>query len=488
MTLTMHQSTIFQAKAGLRKKEFSSVELTEAVFKRIDAVEENVKAYVHLTRDSALNQAREADLKFAAGGDAPLLGIPIALKDLICTQGLRTTCSSRYLDQFVSPYDATVVKRLKAAGAVIVGKTNMDEFAMGSSNENSWHHPTLNPWAKDRVPGGSSGGSAAAVAAHECLASLGSDTGGSIRQPASFCGVTGLKPTYGRVSRFGLVAFASSLDQIGPLTKTVEDAALLMNVIGGKDPLDSTSADREHPDFTQALTGEMKGLKIGIPREYFTSGIAPEVEQAVQTAIQTLETLGMEKVEVSLPHTQYAVATYYILACAEASTNLSRYDGVRYGHRSEQSDNLQNMYLNTRSEGFGEEVKRRIILGTFVLSSGYYDAYYLKGQKVRTLIKRDFEEAYQKCDLIVAPTCPAPAFQLGEKLDDPLQMYLADIYTISANLAGIPALSVPCGFSGAEGLPIGLQLMGKQFDEETLLKVGHHFQKATDFHLKFASL
>ena len=483
----MHRATLRKAKEGLQKKQFSSVELTEAVFKHIDRVEGKVKAFVHLTRETALNQAREADQKIAAGEDAPLLGIPLALKDLICTQGLRTTCSSRMLDQFVSPYDATVVKQLKAAGAVIIGKTNMDEFAMGSSNENSWHHPTFNPWAQDRVPGGSSGGSAAAVASHQCMASLGSDTGGSIRQPASFCGVTGLKPTYGRVSRFGLVAFASSLDQIGPLTKTVEDAALLMNVISGKDPLDSTSAEISRPDFTQALSKGVKGLKIGIPKEYFTSGMAPEVERAVQDAIKTLESLGMEKVEVSLPHTQYAVATYYILACAEASTNLSRYDGVRYGHRSEQSDNLQDMYLNTRSEGFGEEVKRRIILGTFVLSSGYYEAYYLKGQKARTLIKRDFEEAYKKCDLIVAPTCPAPAFKLGEKMDDPLQMYLADIYTISANLAGIPALSIPCGFS-AENLPIGLQLMGKHFDEETLLQVGHHFQQATDFHLKFPAL
>ena len=476
-----------QAKEGLRKKQFSALELTQAVYQRIDAVEDKVKAYVHLTRESALDQAKEADKKIAAGEDAPLLGIPLALKDLICTKGARTTCSSRYLDQFVAPYDATVTARLKSAGAVIVGKTNMDEFAMGSSNENSWHHPTLNPWAGDRVPGGSSGGSAAAVGANLCMAALGSDTGGSIRQPASFCGVTGLKPTYGRVSRFGLVAFASSLDQIGPMTKTVADSALLMNVIGGKDPLDSTSAEVALPDFTQALKGEVKGLKLGIPKEYFTSGINPEVEQAVLDAIKTLESMGMETVEISLPHTEYAVATYYILACAEASTNLSRYDGVRYGYRSENSDNLMDMFLNTRSEGFGEEVKRRIILGTFVLSSGYYDAYYLKGQKTRTLIKRDFEDAYKKCDLIVAPTCPAPAFKLGEKLDDPLQMYLADIYTISANLAGIPALSIPCGFS-TENLPIGLQLMGRHFDEETLLKVGHRFQQATDFHKKFASL
>ncbi len=483
----MHQATLLQAKDGLKQKKFSSQELTEAVFKRIDAVEDKVQAFVHLTRESAMQEAKEADKKIAAGEDAPLLGIPLALKDLICTEGARTTCASKILDQFVSPYDATVVKQLKAAGAVIVGKTNMDEFAMGSSNENSWHHPTLNPWALNRVPGGSSGGSAAAVAAEECIASLGSDTGGSIRQPASFCGITGMKPTYGRVSRFGLVAFASSLDQIGPMTKTVEDAALLMNVIGGKDPLDSTSADVALPDFMLALKNQVKGLKMGIAKEYFTSGIAPEVAKSVEAAIKTLESLGMEKVEVSLPHTEYAVATYYILACAEASTNLSRYDGVRYGYRSESSDNLKDMYLNTRSEGFGEEVKRRIILGTFVLSSGYYDAYYLKGQKVRTLIKQDFEAAYKQCDLIVAPTSPLPAFQLGEKMDDPLQMYLADIYTISANLAGIPAMSIPCGFTG-DNLPIGLQLMGRHFDEETLLTVGHHFQQATDFHKNFASL
>ena len=417
----MHRLTLTQAREGLRKKQFSALELTKAVFKRIDAVEDKVKAFVHLTQESAFNQAREADKKIAAGIDAPLLGISLALKDLICTKGARTTCSSRYLDQFIAPYDATVAGRLKSAGAVIIGKTNMDEFAMGSSNENSFHHPTFNPWAKDRVPGGSSGGSAAAVGANECIASLGSDTGGSIRQPASFCGVTGLKPTYGRVSRFGLVAFASSLDQIGPMTKTVEDSALLMNVIGGKDALDSTSAEVALPDFTEALKGDVKGLKLGIPKEYFTSGIDLEVEQAVREAIKTLESLGMETVEVSLPHTEYAIATYYILACAEASTNLSRYDGVRYGHRSEKSDNLLDMYLNTRSEGFGEEVKRRIILGTFVLSSGYYDAYYLKGQKTRTLIKQDFEDAYKKCDLIVAPTCPRPCLQTGGKTERPCE-------------------------------------------------------------------
>jgi len=479
----MHQPTISQAKHQLLEKKYSAVELLDAVYKRIDAVDGQVQAYVHLTRDIAQQQAKEADRKLAAGEDAPLLGVPIALKDLICMKDTPTTCASHILENFVSPYDATVVQRLKAAGAVLIGKTNMDEFAMGSSNENSYFHPTRNPWDLDRVPGGSSGGSGAAVAANECMAALGSDTGGSIRQPAAFCGITGLKPTYGRVSRFGLVAFASSFDQIGPMTKTAEDAAILMNVIGGYDPMDSTSADVPRPDFTAALSNDVKGLKIGIPKEYFGKGLDPNVEKAVQEAIQTLESMGMQTVEVSLPHTEYAVATYYILACAEASANLSRYDGVKYGYRSQHADNLMDMYTNTREEGFGEEVKRRILLGTFVLSSGYYDAYYLKGQKARTLIKQDFEEAYKKCDLMVSPIAPAPAFKLGEKLDDPLQMYLSDIFTISANLAGIPAMSIPCGQS-PDNLPIGLQLMGNHFDEATLLNVAHQYQHATDHHLQ----
>jgi len=480
----MHSKTILQAKEDLQQKKYSAVELTEAIYQRIDSVEPKVQAFVHLTRDIALKQAQEADQKLAAGQNAPLLGIPIALKDLICTQGTRTTCSSQILDQFIAPYDATVTSRLKEAGAVIVGKTNMDEFAMGSSTENAWHHPTMNPWDLKRVPGGSSGGSAAAVAAHECLAALGSDTGGSIRQPANFCGVTGLKPTYGRVSRFGLVAFASSLDQIGPMTKTVADSALLMNVIGGKDPRDSTSADVARPDFMKALERDVSGLKIGVPKEYFTSGIDPEVERSVQKGIKTLESLGMEKVEVSLPHLQYAVAAYYIIACAEASTNLSRYDGVKYGYRSQKTDNLLEMYMNTREEGFGEEVKRRIMLGTFVLSSGYYDAYYLKGQKVRTLIKQDFENAFEQCDVIVAPNAPVTAFKLKERINDPLKMYLSDIYTISANLAGIPGISIPSGISKTDGMPVGLQLMGKHFDEESLIAVGHRFQQNTDHHLQ----
>ncbi len=486
----MHRATVLEARQGLREGRFTSVELTEAVFRQIDRVEAQVGAYVHLARESALQQAKNADEKIAAGGaeGAPLLGVPLAIKDLICTEDQPTTCASRFLDGFVAPYDATVIKRLRAAGAVLVGKTNMDEFAMGSSTENSWKHPTRNPWDLDRVPGGSSGGSAAAVAANECLAALGSDTGGSIRQPAAFCGITGLKPTYGRVSRFGLVAFASSFDQIGPMTKNVADAALLMNVLAGHDPMDSTSASVAVPDFTQALDRPVKGLRLGVPKEYFTSGLMPEVASRVEEAIAKLKSLGMETVEVSLPHLDYAVAAYYILACAEASTNLSRYDGVKYGFRSPHSDDLLSMYQNSREEGFGEEVKRRIILGTFVLSSGYYDAYYLKGQKVRTLIKNDFEKAYEACDLIVAPTSPIPAFRLGEKTDDPLQMYLADIYTLSANLAGIPALSIPCGGTDAEGLPVGLQLMGRHFDEETLLAVGHRFQENTRFHLATPAL
>ena len=485
--MTIYQTNITQARKDLKAKKYSAVELLDSVYARIGEVEARVGAYAHLTRDIAKKQAEEADRLTLQGEDKPLLGVPVAVKDLICMKNARTTCSSKVLDNFVSPYDATAVKRLKEAGAVIVGKTNMDEFAMGSSNESAYHHPTKNPWDLSRTPGGSSGGSGAAVAAHECVAALGSDTGGSIRQPASFCGVTGLKPTYGRVSRFGLVAFASSLDQIGPMTKTVEDTALLMNVIGGPDPMDSTCAARELPDFTNALAGNLKGKKVGIPKEFFSSGLDLEVEKTTLEAITKLENLGMEKVEVSLSHTQYAVATYYIIACAEASANLSRYDGVKYGYRAESPSSLEEMYEITREKGFGEEVKRRIMLGTFVLSSGYYDAYYLKAQKVRTLIKRDYEAAFEKCDVIAGPIAPFPAFKLGEKLSDPLQMYLADIYTISANLAGLPALSVPCGFTDGK-LPIGFQVIGKPFDEAMVLNVGHQYQKTSDYHLKFPQL
>lgn len=483
----MHRKTILQARDDLKNKKYSACELLEAIYSRIDSVEEKVRSYIHLSKDFALKQAEEADARIASGDDAPLLGIPIALKDLICTKGSRTTCGSKILENFISPYDATVVKKLKEAGAVIIGKTNMDEFAMGSTTDASAFYPTANPWDLSRTPGGSSGGSAAAVAANECIAALGSDTGGSIRQPASFCGVTGLKPTYGRVSRFGLVAFASSFDQIGPVTKTVADAAYLSGIICGNDPMDSTSANVPVPNFMAGLEKNVKGLKVGLPKEYFSSGVDPEVLENVQNSIKELEKLGIEPVEIELPHTQYAVATYYILACAEASANLSRFDGVKYGFRSENSEDLNKMYTNTRQEGFGEEVKRRIILGAFALSAGYYDAYYIKGQKIRTLIKKDFDQAFEKCDFIAGPNSPVPAFKLNEKLNNPLQMYLSDIFTLSVNLAGLPGMSIPCGFT-SQNLPVGLQLIGRPFDEETILNIGNQFQKETDFHKKFPDL
>jgi aspartyl-tRNA(Asn)/glutamyl-tRNA(Gln) amidotransferase subunit A len=400
---------------------------------------------------------------------------------VICTEGIRTTCGSKILHNFVPPYDATVIERLKAAGAIVLGKTNMDEFAMGSSTEHSASGPTHNPWDLRAIPGGSSGGSAAAVAADECAAALGSDTGGSVRQPAACCGIVGLKPTYGRVSRYGLVAFASSLDQIGPMTKDVRDAALIMNVIGGHDPRDSTSADMPLPDFTRALTGTANGLRLGMPREYFAAGLDNEVERAVNEAVQVLEGVGATTAEVTLPHSEYGVAAYYILAPSEASSNLARYDGVKYGYRTPHWSNLRDMYMHTRDEGFGAEVKRRIMLGTYALSAGYYEAYYRKAQQVRTLIRRDFEEAFRHVDVIVAPTMPTPAFKIGEKTDDPLQMYLSDVFTVPVNLAGIPGISMPCGFNPA-GLPIGLQLIGRPFDEETILRVAHAFEQHTDHH------
>ena len=415
------------------------------------------------------------------------MGVPLAIKDVICTEGVRTTCGSKILHNFVPPYDATVVERLKAAGAIVLGKANMDEFAMGSSTEHSAYGITRNPWDLSTIPGGSSGGSAAAVAADECAAALGTDTGGSIRQPAACCGIIGLKPTYGRVSRYGMVAFASSLDQIGPMTKDVRDAALLLNVIGGNDPRDSTSADISLPDFTRALTGSVRGVRIGIPREYFIAGIDPQVERAVRAAIAVLEGVGATVEEVSLPHSEYGVAAYYILAPSEASSNLARYDGVKYGYRTPHWSNLRDMYMRTRDEGFGVEVKRRIMLGTYALSAGYYEAYYKKAQQVRTLIRRDFEEAFQQVDVLVAPTAPTPAFKIGEKIDDPLQMYLSDVFTITINLAGIPALSIPCGFSSA-GLPIGLQIIGKPFAEETILRAAHAFEQQTDYHRRKPAL
>jgi aspartyl-tRNA(Asn)/glutamyl-tRNA(Gln) amidotransferase subunit A len=473
--------TLHDAVNSLRKRNFSSMELTEAVFERIADTDNKIHAYLTLNRDAALEQAIQADERLMQDGDkTPLLGVPIALKDNFLTRGLRTTCGSRILGEFIPPYDATTVQKLRAAGAVITGKTNLDEFAMGSSSENSAFFPTRNPWNLQRIPGGSSGGSAAAVAADQCIAALGTDTGGSIRQPAACCGVVGLKPTYGRVSRFGIIAFASSMDQVGPMTKDVRDAALLLEVIAGHDPADSTSAMHDVPSYTEALTRDIRGLRIGIPKEYFVSGMQREVEDAVRTAIRELEKNGVAIEEISLPHTEYAVAVYYIVATAEASSNLARYDGMRYGYRADAKD-LTETYMKSRDEGFGAEVKRRIMLGTYALSAGYYDAYYLKAQRVRTLIKRDFDEAFGHCDVIITPTTPTIAFELGEKTQDPLQMYLSDIYTISINLAGLPALSLPCGFDQNK-MPIGMQIIGKHFDESTILRVGYAYEQQTEWH------
>ncbi|MHB8880927.1 MAG: Asp-tRNA(Asn)/Glu-tRNA(Gln) amidotransferase subunit GatA [Thermodesulfovibrionales bacterium] len=470
----------------LARREITSQEVTGSVLGRIGAVEDRIKAYVTVTRGEAAVMAAEADRKISGGQFGPLTGIPVAIKDNMCTRGIVTTCASKILGNFVPPYESAVTSRLIGGGYVLTGKTNLDEFAMGSSTENSGFHTTRNPWDTERIPGGSSGGSAAAVAADECIAALGSDTGGSIRQPASLCGVVGLKPTYGRVSRYGLVAFASSLDQIGPITKNVRDSAILLNLIAGRDERDSTSAPHAVPDFTAVLGKDIKGLKVGIPKEYFIEGMDREVDAAVRAAISQLETLGAVPVEVSLPHTGHAVATYYVLATSEASSNLARYDGVKYGIRTEGKD-LLDMYVKSRSEGFGPEVKRRIMLGTYTLSSGYYDAYYKKAQQVRTLIMRDFEEAFSKVDVIATPTSPTPAFRLGEKTDDPLQMYLADIFTISVNLAGVPGISIPCGFTSGN-LPIGLQLIGRHFDEETILRVSYAYEQSQEWSKRRPSL
>jgi aspartyl-tRNA(Asn)/glutamyl-tRNA(Gln) amidotransferase subunit A len=470
--LELYHLTITEIRDLLNKKEVSARDVVNSVYHRIDAVEDKIKAFVTLSRDTAY---RMADLSAL-----PLSGIPIAIKDNICTKGIRTTCSSKILNNFIPPYESTVTSRLIANGYVLIGKTNLDEFAMGSSTENSGFFTTKNPWNLERIPGGSSGGSAAAVAADECIAALGSDTGGSIRQPAALCGVVGLKPTYGRVSRYGLVAFASSLDQIGPITKNVRDSAILMNITSGKDPLDSTSAPLLVPDFTAVLGKDVKGIRIGIPSEYFIEGMDKEVEASVKEAIKKLESLGAIPVEISLPHTGFAVATYYVLATSEASSNLARYDGVKYGFRADGKD-LMDMYMNTRAQGFGAEVKRRIMLGTYALSAGYYEAYYKKAQQVRTLIKRDFEEAFKSVDVIATPTSPTAAFKIGEKTADPLQMYLSDIFTISVNLAGVPGISIPCGFT-SNNLPIGLQIIGEHFDEETILKVAYAYEQATEWH------
>jgi aspartyl-tRNA(Asn)/glutamyl-tRNA(Gln) amidotransferase subunit A len=468
LSLEPYRLGIRQLRGLLDRGEASPGEVLDSVFSRIDSVEGRVKAFLTVTRELAYRMAQE--------GRGPLAGIPLAVKDNMCTLGVRTTCASKILENFVPPYESTATGRLLAAGYALVGKANMDEFAMGSSTENSGFFITRNPWDLGRIPGGSSGGSAVSVSADECAAALGSDTGGSIRQPAALCGVVGLKPTYGRVSRYGLVAFASSLDQIGPITKSVEDSAVLLNVIAGHDRCDSTSAPVEVPDFTAAIGRDIKGMKIGVPKEYFVEGIDPEVEAAVRAAIKELESLGAEAVEVSMPHTGYAVATYYILATSEASSNLARYDGVKYGFRAGGRDLLE-MYMETRARGFGAEVKRRIMLGTFALSSGYYEAYYRKAQQVRTLIKRDFDEAFKKVDVIATPTTPETAFRIGEKTADPLRMYLSDIFTISVNLAGVPAISVPCGFSKA-GLPVGLQIIGRPFDESSLFRAAHAYEQA----------
>ncbi|MEK4439876.1 MULTISPECIES: Asp-tRNA(Asn)/Glu-tRNA(Gln) amidotransferase subunit GatA [Niallia] len=465
----------------LHKKEISVSDLVKESYSRIKDVDEKVQAFLTLDEENALSKASELDSKLVNGEHSgSLFGMPIGIKDNIVTKNLRTTCSSRILENFQPIYNATVIDKLQAAGAITIGKLNMDEFAMGSSTENSYYQKTKNPWNLETVPGGSSGGSAASVAAGEVLFSLGSDTGGSIRQPAAFCGVVGLKPTYGRISRFGLVAFASSLDQIGPITRTVEDNAFLLNAISGVDPMDSTSANVEVPDFIKGLTGDIKGMKIAVPKEYLAEGVSEVVRQSVLDALKVLEKLGATWEEVSLPHSKYALATYYLLSSSEASANLSRFDGVRYGYRADNAETLIDLYKRSRAEGFGDEVKRRIMLGTFALSSGYYDAYYKKAQKVRTLIKKDFEDVFEKYDVIVGPTTPTPAFKLGEKVDDPLTMYANDILTIPVNLAGVPGISVPCGFSN--GLPLGLQIIGKHFDEASVYKVAYAFEQATDYH------
>ena len=480
--MELYELTIQKAHGLLKSGEISSRDLTRAVLDRIDAVEDRVNAYITIAAETALEQADAADRAIAKGEMTALTGIPIGVKDLICTRNLRTTCGSKILGNFIPPYDATVIRKLKEAGAVIVGKLNMDEFAMGSSTENSGFKTTCNPWDLARIPGGSSGGSAAAVAADMCLGALGSDTCGSIRQPASHCGVVGIKPTYGRVSRFGLVAFASSLDQIGPLTGNVTDSALLMNVLAGHDAADSTSVPGDAPDYTARLTDGLKGVRVGIPEEYRSArGLDPEVAAAVENAVRTVRDMGAECTDISLPHTGYCVAAYYVIATSEASSNLARYDGVRYGYRDKDRNVLMDMYRSTRSQGFGNEVKRRILLGTYSLSAGYYDAYYGKASQVRTLIMEDFKKAFEKCDVIFSPVAPTPAFKIGEKINDPLTMYLSDIFTLSPNLAGIPAMSVPCGFS-KKGLPIGLQMLAKHMNEEMLFRVGFNFEKATDYH------
>jgi len=479
------QLTIHEAHELLKKKQLSSVELTKDYLERIEQVEPKVKAFVTVTGELALEQAHRADELIQSGKGGPLTGIPVAIKDVICTRGVRTTCSSKMLENFVPPYNAAVMEKLNDCGVVMVGKANMDEFAMGSSTENSAFYPTRNPWDLDRVPGGSSGGSAVAVAAGEAAGSLGSDTGGSIRQPAGFCSVVGMKPTYGRVSRYGLVAFASSLDQIGPLTQDVTDCAILLNAISGHDKRDSTSVPEPVPDFTKSLKPDLKGMRLGIPREYYVEGMQSGVADVMKAVRKKLEELGAELEEVSLPHTPYALSVYYIIAPSEASANLARYDGVKYGY-SYKGDTMWESLEKTRQNGFGTEVKRRIMLGTYALSAGYYDAWYLKAQKVRTLIRREFDAVFEKCDALITPTSPTVPFKIGERTDDPLEMYLSDVCTLPANIAGIPGISIPAGF--VDGLPVGMHVLGRHFSEETLLRVAYAYEQATEWHKRRAEI
>lgn len=476
----MHNKTISELATALRAGEFTSEELTRAYLQRIQALDPQINSYISVTEEQALAMARAADARIQAGEATPLTGIPIAQKDIFCTEGVKTSCGSRMLDNFIAPYNATTVEHFNADGAVLLGKTNMDEFAMGSSNETSFYGPVRNPWNTNTVPGGSSGGAAACVAARLAPAATGTDTGGSIRQPAALCGITGLKPTYGRVSRYGMIAFASSLDQAGPMTRSAEDAAIMLNTMAGFDVRDSTSVDREVPDYTASLNDSIEGLKIGLPKEYFGEGLDAEVGRQVEAAIKEMEALGATVQEISLPNTHLAVPTYYVVAPAECSSNLSRFDGVRFGYRCDSPVDLEDMYKRSRGEGFGAEVKRRIMIGTYALSAGYYDAYYLKAQRIRHLISDDFKQAFEQVDVIMGPTSPDVAFGLGEKADDPITMYLSDIYTIACNLAGLPGMSIPAGF--ARGLPVGLQMIGNYFDEARLLNVAHRFQQATDWH------
>ena len=476
----MHNLTIAELIKGLQSKEFSSVELTQHFLNRIGSLNPAYNAVITVTAEQALKAAAEADMRLAAGNAPALCGVPILHKDIFCTNGVRTSCGSKMLDNFIPPYNATVVENFEQAGAVVLGKTNMDEFAMGSSNETSFYGPVKNPWATDCVPGGSSGGSAAAVAARLAPGATATDTGGSIRQPAALCGISGIKPTYGRVSRWGMVAFASSLDQGGPMARTAEDCALLLNCMASYDDKDSTCIDREVPDYTATLDGSVKGLRIGVPKEYFSEGLDAGIEKAVRAALANLEAQGAELVEISLPNSGLSVPAYYVIAPAEASANLSRFDGSRYGYRCEDPKDLQDMYSRSRSEGFGKEVQRRILIGTYCLSAGYYDAYYGKAQQVRKLIQQDFDRAFESVDLIMGPTCPSPAFKFGAKSDDPVAMYLEDIYTVATNLAGLPGMSIPCGM--ADNKPVGLQIIGNYFDEARMLNVAHQYQQATDWH------